>query len=549
MKKNIITLIALFGFTAMYAQSIGIGTNTPNPKAVLDINSNQKGLLPPRLTEDSIVAMGQVVKGMVVYNTTRDCIMLNNGNGWHCLTSGENSTNTFEIESQGFYADADSSAGSKVNSITALSNGGYCVTGTFAGGKLDLGNSIVLNVGATYSNALHGYIAKYNNVGICQWALKLITPFANRTIEPTAIHAASSGSVFITGRFNDSMYLYNANGTLFNKLSSDVAGTDMDIFIIKVGPNGNINWRRREGITGGADEGNSIQVLGDKIFVAGLFSGIRNFGTGVPVILTSNGGTDGFVAVYDTATGTSCTHARNIGGIGDDFVKDIFAQGFDYYVTGAFENILAGIASLGGKDLFVGRYTTFGAVIWVEAARGNTFESGSSITFYDNNLYVAGIFNSANVSFTNGAAIQANTANMDGVIWKLNAFTGANNVESWAHALGGNENDLLTDIAISNSGICSVTGSFSNFLKFHNNYSIYATGGTDGFVASYLTATGDLYKVGKVASINTDACNAIAFNGPDFIIGGNCAQKVSINGVTSNKPISNISQSFLWVVK
>jgi hypothetical protein len=548
MKKNVITLLALFGFTVINAQ-VGIGINTPNPKAMLDISSNRKGLLPPRLTEDSIIAMGQVVQGMVVYNTTRNCIMLNNGNGWHCLSSGENSTNTFEIESQGFYADADSSAGSKVNSITALSNGDYCVTGTFAGGKLDLGNSIVLNVGAVYSNTIHGYIARYNNVGICQWALKLITPFNTRTIEPIAIDGAASGSVFITGRFNDSMYLYNANGTLFNKLSPDVAGTDMDIFIIKVGPNGNINWRRREGIIGGADEGNSIQVSGGNIFVAGMFSGIRNFGTGVPITLTSNGGTDGFVALYDTATGTNCAHARNIGGTGDDFVKDIFAQGLDYYVTGAFENNLGGIASLGGKDLFVGRYTIFGPAIWVEAARGNTFESGSSIAVYDNNVYVAGIFNSANVSFTNGASNQANTANMDGIIWKLNAAAGVNNAESWVRALGGNENDLLTDIAIGNSGICSVTGSFNNFLKFHNNYSIYATGGTDGFMASYLTATGDLYKVGKVASINTDGCNALAFNGTDLIIGGNCAQKVSINGVTSSRPFSNISQSFLWLVK
>jgi hypothetical protein len=69
-----ITLILLLLVTAFsYAQnSIGIGTTTPNPQAILDINSNNKGVLISRLTTIAKNALGGALTasedGMLIYD-------------------------------------------------------------------------------------------------------------------------------------------------------------------------------------------------------------------------------------------------------------------------------------------------------------------------------------------------------------------------------------------------------------------------------------------------------------------------------------------------
>jgi hypothetical protein len=48
-------------------QRAGIGTATPNPSAVLDLSSNSKGFLPPRLTESQRNAITNPPGGMMIY--------------------------------------------------------------------------------------------------------------------------------------------------------------------------------------------------------------------------------------------------------------------------------------------------------------------------------------------------------------------------------------------------------------------------------------------------------------------------------------------------
>jgi hypothetical protein len=48
---------------------VGIGTQTPNNAAALDITSTSKGLLPPRMTETQRNAIA-AVEGVMIYNTT-----------------------------------------------------------------------------------------------------------------------------------------------------------------------------------------------------------------------------------------------------------------------------------------------------------------------------------------------------------------------------------------------------------------------------------------------------------------------------------------------
>jgi hypothetical protein len=61
---------------------IGIGTNTPNANAVLDVSSTTKGVLLPQASSDPTG-----VEGMIYYNTTTDIVKLYNGTSWITLTN------------------------------------------------------------------------------------------------------------------------------------------------------------------------------------------------------------------------------------------------------------------------------------------------------------------------------------------------------------------------------------------------------------------------------------------------------------------------------
>ena len=66
-KKLTVTLIFFISFS-MYSQ-VGIGTETPNSSAILDISSLNKGLLVPRMTEAQKNAISSPAQGLLIYRT------------------------------------------------------------------------------------------------------------------------------------------------------------------------------------------------------------------------------------------------------------------------------------------------------------------------------------------------------------------------------------------------------------------------------------------------------------------------------------------------
>lgn len=84
MKHFLLALVIcnLFAIGA-YAQ-VGINTTSPNDKSILDLNSNNKGLLIPRLTKVEISALSLVATdaGMLVYCTDLDLFCYYNGTDW-----------------------------------------------------------------------------------------------------------------------------------------------------------------------------------------------------------------------------------------------------------------------------------------------------------------------------------------------------------------------------------------------------------------------------------------------------------------------------------
>jgi trimeric autotransporter adhesin len=67
--KRLLTIITLSFCMAASAQNVGIGTTTPDPNAILELNSGTKGFLMPRVSDVNMNAMPSPLPGMMLYNT------------------------------------------------------------------------------------------------------------------------------------------------------------------------------------------------------------------------------------------------------------------------------------------------------------------------------------------------------------------------------------------------------------------------------------------------------------------------------------------------
>jgi hypothetical protein len=78
-------LLLLLAQQLATAQNVGIGTTTPNANAALEIRSSNKGLLIPRLSTAGRIAMANVAKGMMVYDTTASAFYYHDGSKWRTI--------------------------------------------------------------------------------------------------------------------------------------------------------------------------------------------------------------------------------------------------------------------------------------------------------------------------------------------------------------------------------------------------------------------------------------------------------------------------------
>ncbi|MEP7252901.1 MAG: tail fiber domain-containing protein [Ginsengibacter sp.] len=83
-----IIIIACF-FATMHlnnncvAQSVGINTSSPDVSAMLDVQSNSKGILIPRTSTLSRLAIANPAKGLMIYDTTKSSFFFYNGTAWN----------------------------------------------------------------------------------------------------------------------------------------------------------------------------------------------------------------------------------------------------------------------------------------------------------------------------------------------------------------------------------------------------------------------------------------------------------------------------------
>lgn len=71
--------------TQLASAQVGIGTNNPEPSAILDLSASDKGLLIPRLTQAEVATIDTPVSGLLIYNATFARFEYYDGFAWKTL--------------------------------------------------------------------------------------------------------------------------------------------------------------------------------------------------------------------------------------------------------------------------------------------------------------------------------------------------------------------------------------------------------------------------------------------------------------------------------
>lgn len=81
MKKQLL-IILIFSILSAIAQ-VGIGTSNPQESAIVELKSNSRGFLPPRLNSIQRNKIETPAEGLVIFNTTSNCLQFFNGTDWY----------------------------------------------------------------------------------------------------------------------------------------------------------------------------------------------------------------------------------------------------------------------------------------------------------------------------------------------------------------------------------------------------------------------------------------------------------------------------------
>lgn len=95
MQKNIIILFLILSYSLCFSQNnVGIGTSNPDPSSILDLSSNSKGVLIPRLSTAQRLMISNPANGLLVFDVDLDCFYYysSTGSTWISLCNNSGTT-------------------------------------------------------------------------------------------------------------------------------------------------------------------------------------------------------------------------------------------------------------------------------------------------------------------------------------------------------------------------------------------------------------------------------------------------------------------------
>ncbi|NLO18798.1 MAG: hypothetical protein GX121_02795 [Ignavibacteria bacterium] len=362
----------------------------------------------------------------------------------------------------------------RANSISTDASGNIYVAGDFYSPTLTFNNGISLS----HSGLGDGYVAKYNNDGVCQWAQRIAGTSGDCAF---SVSSDASGNVYVAGDFSSTTLSFN-NGVIITNSGSG------DAFLAKYNSIGVCQWAQK---IAGTDYDRIFSISADasgNAFVVGYFwSPTITFNNGV--ILSNSGVESGFLAKYDSdgvcqwAEKIAGTYADRVHWVSLDANGNIYVAGQFFSYSLSFNNDIT-LLNSGSGDAFIAKYDSDGVCQWAEKIAGSGEDQALSINIDANgNVYVVGSYKSSILTFSSAITLP-NSGNSDVFIAKYNS----NGVCQWAEKIAGERSDFSESISVDANGNSFISGFFmSNTLEFNNGIMLTNSGTNsyEGFLAKY----------------------------------------------------------------
>jgi len=256
---------------------------------------------------------------------------------------------------------------------------------------------------------------------------------------------------------NDSGYI--AAGTTRSN-DGDVINNhgDYDCWVIKLKPNGNIQWKKTYGGSG-YDEANSIQqTVGGGYIIAGSTSSNDGDVTG------NHGGFDFWIVKINAAG--NIQWQKCFGGTDHEQAESVQqTNGGGYIIAGTAESIdgdVTGHHKLYDRDYWIVKLNSHGVLTWEKSYGGSNLDEATDIKQTNDGGYIV-----AGNTWSNDGDVTNNHGNPDAWILKLNR-TG--NLK-WQKTWGGSRGDAVTSILqASDGGYIIAGGTEKDFNRGSSDY-------------------------------------------------------------------------------
>jgi len=308
-----------------------------------------------------------------------------------------------------------------------------------------------------------------------------------------AIESDNIGNQVVVGTFYSSLNLAPPSQSQFYLTSIGFG----DIFIAKYDKNGLLLWGKHIGGTNvNGEEAQSIAINSkNEIYITGYFYGLIDFDPGVGVHTLNSNDQDGFLLKLDSnGTFLDVKQFGNNNASGSSGMQILIDNLDDLYLSGTFGGSMNldfsgstsfNVQSNNAQDIFIAKYDSALTLKYAIALGGQFDQLPSSITMDENfNLYLGFNFNSIiDADPSQSSYLLTPVGDFDLAVVKFDSI----GQFIWAKSFGGNQDDLLSNIIVSDD-LLLISGSFKSTVDFDpgpavNN--IISQGGFDMFISKF----------------------------------------------------------------
>ena len=296
--------------------------------------------------------------------------------------------------------------------------------------------------------------------------------------------------------------------------------------------------------TGGMSNEEASSVAADasgNTYVAGWFDSPSI--TVGSTTLTNAGAYDVFLAKY-SASG-NVVWAKSAGGtsydgpfsIAVDAAGNIYVAGYFASPTITFDSFT--LTNTGGTDntadLFLVKYNANGNVQWAKSTGGLGDDAASSIAVSaSGDIYVAGYFNSFNITFGTTILVNADNINYTHDIFLAKYNTNGDVV--WAISKGGMGLDMAYSVAVDTSGNAYMTGVFNSptITLGSTTFTNDTTDGTPDIFLAKFDSNGNVVWAKKAGGTSNDVAHSVAVDvsGNSYVAGEFRSSTISFGSTT-----------------